>query len=274
MQTVWLSAHLFYAGDLHVLLREMVIPFLKDRGCPAFFIRYGEGGLHIRLRCQLKVSDVTGVQVALLAMEKTFEGLTVRFTDYIPEINRYGDARSIGWAERQFVASSRYVLEVLSAVPEWSTSAALIQALRMNIAMAWALETAEEEITAICSLFIKGWLRRLFDPSKPAGEQDIYYTGLMEARFNSYANVLLPAAGTIWHALQNEIADSSLQVFAEENKHVFRQYRGLEFDTSKMRDIVGSCMHMGHNRLGVSNLDEAYIMFFTLKCLQYVYAGG
>lgn len=272
MQMIWLSAHLFYTGDLHVLLRRRVISFLNETGYPAFFIRYGEGGPHIRLRCQITALDVSATQALLLAMEQSFEGLNIRFVAYEPEINRYGNVQSIGWAERQFISSSRYVLEVLSVTPEWNNSVALLQALRMNIAIAWALDTGEIEMTAICDQFIKSWMSRLYDRTKPVAEQEAYSLDLMETRFDSYANALLPAAISLWEGLENGDAPASLQMFAQENRHVFREYIQLGFDRGKMRDIIGSFMHMGHNRLGVSNLDEAYIMFFTLKCLQHVYA--
>ncbi|ACU62758.1 thiopeptide-type bacteriocin biosynthesis protein [Chitinophaga pinensis] len=274
MQRNWLSAHLFYRGDLRFLLLEMVLPFLRDTPYRGFFIRYGEGGPHIRLRLLPGSADIALIQSQLIAAGRVIEGLTIQFIAYEPEIARYGDEDSIAWAEEQFMCSSAYVLDVLNNKREWDASGALLEALKMNMAIACALDVPAHEMIATCRQFIDQWLPRLYDRSKFAAEQKQYYTTQLDHRFSHYAPLLLPATATLWEALHTGKATPRLQAFMQSNRRIFQEYSRLGFDDHSMRDITGSFMHMGHNRLGVSNLDEAYIMFFTLKCLENVYAGG
>ncbi|SFM58310.1 thiopeptide-type bacteriocin biosynthesis domain-containing protein [Chitinophaga sp. YR627] len=274
MQRNWLSAHLFYSGDLRTLLLDMVLPFLSDTCYRAFFIRYGEGGPHIRLRLLTDEADPAIVQSQLIQAGKEIQGLTIQFITYEAEIVRYGNQDSIAWAEEQFICSSSYVLTILDGRREWDASSALLEALKMNIAMAGALDVAGLEMMAICRQFIHQWLPRLYDRSKPAAAQEQYYMALLETRFSHYAELLLPVTAVLWEELCEGKADPVLQTFMQSNRQVFEAYKQLGFDERCMRDITGSFMHMGHNRLGISNLDEAYIMFFTLKCLENVYAGG
>lgn len=274
MQRNWLSAHLFYNGELRSLLLEMVLPFLRANHYKAFFIRYGEGGPHIRLRLLIEEADIPNVRSQLLQAGSEIDGLMIQFVTYEPEIVRYGNQDSIARAEEQFICSSDYVLTVLDNRREWDASSALLEALKMNIAIACALDIAALEMIAICRQFIQQWLTRLYDRSKPAAGQEQYYMTLLDARFNHYAELLLPVTVTLWEELCEGRAAPDLQTFMQSNQQVFREYKRLGFDAQRMRDITGSFMHMGHNRLGVSNLDESYIMFFTLKCLENVYALG
>src|SRR5689334_16190255 len=51
----WMSAHLYYQGPLDLLLRELVVPLVRDLGgrgllAQHFFLRYWQGGPHLRLR--------------------------------------------------------------------------------------------------------------------------------------------------------------------------------------------------------------------------------
>ncbi|MBW8682961.1 thiopeptide-type bacteriocin biosynthesis protein [Chitinophaga rhizophila] len=272
MQYSWLSAHLFYTGDLRLLLQHAVHPFLQQTGHRAFFIRYWEHGQHIRLRLHIPAHTFPAVQSSLISAVKGIAGVEVQFIAYEPEIDRYGNEYSIGWAEDQFVASSRYVIDVLNTTSEWSVSTALLQALKMNMALLYAWDTSPMQQLDTCRLFIRNWLPRLYDRSQPAAAQEQYFTSLLEARFTQYAAVLLPAVHNLWEELHAGTAATPLKQFVACNRQVFCAYATHPFDTHKMQEITGSFLHMGHNRLGVSNLDEAYIMFFTLKCLQHVHA--
>ena len=252
----------------------MVLPFLRDTHYKAFFIRYGEGGPHIRLRLLMEGTAIADVQSQLIQAGKEIRGLTIQFITYEPEIARYGNQDSIARAEEQFICSSTYVLAVLNKSREWDASSALLEALKMNIAIACALDVAAFEMIAICRQFIHQWLPRLYDRSKPVTGQERYYMTLLETHFSHYTELLLPVTAKLWEELCEGKAEPVLQTFMQSNQQVFQAYGQLGFDDLRMRDIIGSFMHMGHNRLGVSNLDEAYIMFFTLKCLENVYAIG
>lgn len=151
----WLSAHLFYHEDLEPLLVSCVHPFIQDLQAQQaierfFFIRYWQGGPHVRLR--LLCHDETcreAIQRALEARVATFfretpskkpmpedlyqriraalgtaesgqEDLTplyadnsLRYIAYEPEYSRYGGTAAMPFVERYFMESSEIVLELL-----------------------------------------------------------------------------------------------------------------------------------------------------------------
>jgi len=292
MQDTWLSAHLFYAGHPHLLLNHLVTPLIQRNGYRAFFIRYWEGGPHIRLRIYVNEADIPNVKAGLEAAATGFfaqhpsqrnDALyagaplqpndTVQYISYQPETARYGNAQSICWAEQQFVASSCYVLQHIRDTPSWDSSVALLHAIRLNMALLHAMQAERAVVLDTCSRFIQAWLPRLYDRSREASAQELHYRQLLQERFAAHAPALTAATQELWQDMKQERAAPALQHFITHNRAVFRQYRVLGFTALQLVPIAGSFMHMGHNRLGVSNLDEAYIMFFTLKCMEHIYAG-
>ncbi|GAA0550977.1 thiopeptide-type bacteriocin biosynthesis protein [Chitinophaga japonensis] len=292
MENVWLSAHLFYAGHPHVLLNQLVTPLLQSSGLNAFFIRYWDGGPHIRLRIHVKAAAVQTVKALQEAAARSFFAQhpsqrddtqyrsrpllpndTLQYIPYQPETERYGNAQSIGWAEQQFIASSRYVLQHIHDTPDWDNSVALLHAIRLNMALLYALREEEASALDICRHFIQGWLPRLYGHTKDAQAKEQHYMQMLHDRFAVYAPALTAATFQLWREMEQDNAEPHLQTFIAHNREIFCQYRALGFTASELRPIIGSFMHMGHNRLGISNLDEAYIMFFTLKCMEHIYAG-
>lgn len=292
MQHTWLSAHLFYAGTPSVLLNNLVTPLLQSTGWKAFFVRYWEGGPHIRLRISVKEQGLQDAK-ALLALYsshffeqhpscrddagykqvKLFPNDTLQYIPYEPEIDRYGNAGSISWAERQFAASSAYVLAHIHDTSSWDDSVALLHAIRMNMALLFALGEGEELTLYICRRFVQAWLPRLYDPAADPVSQQQCYTRSLQSRFDAYAGSLTSATAWLWENMGMGTAEDRLEAFITANRKIFSQYRRLNFDQNKYADIIGSFIHMGHNRLGISNFDEAYIMFLTLKCMEHIYAN-
>jgi thiopeptide-type bacteriocin biosynthesis protein len=293
MQRTWLSAHLFYAGDLHHLLRHLVIPLLHRTGYPVFFIRYWECGPHIRLRLHVPEMAIPEAKRLLKDVSQAYftsypshrddaaykgkpllPNNTLQFIAYEPEVMRYGNFESMQWAEQQFVASSVYILKQVAEIPAWTGAVALLHAIKLNKAVIYALQEEKGMNLDTCRRFINAWLPRLYDPGKDRLQQEQHYMALFQARFEQYAGALNTAALDLWKELSLGACEPCLQIFMEHNHHIFQQYKTLGFETIRLQDIIGSLMHMGHNRLGISNLDEAYIMFFTLKCLEFVYDAG
>lgn len=280
MEHTWLSAHIFYTGHPHLLLNDLVSPLLEHTGYSAFFIRYWENGPHIRLRMQVEDDEINRVKILLADHCSSFFARypalhrhdALQFIPYQPEVQRYGNAQSLPWAERQFMASSVYVLQHLRNTPSWDDSVALPHAIRLNMALLFSLQEDQDFTLHCCRSFIKAWMPRLFDPAKDALAQEQHYTTLMQSRFDPHAAALTSATASLWESMEQGKAEPALQTFIRHNAEIFSQYRRIGFDPNRYAGIIGSFMHMGHNRLGVSNLDEAYIMFFTFKCMEHIYA--
>ena len=150
----WASVHAYYHGDLDVLLLDGVRPVVDDlRGAGLidgfFFLRYWDGGPHVRLR--LSVPDGHDVESVVLLRLRAFlrdrpsrdlpepgrypeqaarraadEGVTdylrapmpnnsVHAVAYRPEHDQYGDGEALAVVERHFVESSRIALGLIAA---------------------------------------------------------------------------------------------------------------------------------------------------------------
>lgn len=283
MQSNWLSVHLFHAGDLNRLLQLLVGPVVRQAGCPYFFIRYWEGGPHIRLRLHVTDSHLTEIQQLLEDAARTYFAAypscredsaypaqqlqpndTWQYIPYVPETGRYGNEQTMSLAEQQFGFSSAYVLQEVDKI---NPSTALVHAVRLNLMTLQALQEPPEHTLDVCHRFIQGWLPRLYHPQQDKEQQQAYFLQRMEERFAFYAPALTQAATALWRGS----VSPALQAFAEGNSRVFAQYRQLGFQQKQLGAIAGSFVHMGHNRLGVANHDEAYIMYFTRKCLEHIY---
>src|SRR5690606_20283814 len=133
------------------------------------------------------------------------------------------------WAEQQFVASSRYVLQHIQRTPSWDGSTALLHAIRLNMALLHAMQGGRAMALDTCSRFIQAWLPRLYDRNRDAQAQEQHYRQLLEERFAAYAPALMAATGELWQEMEQERAEPALQDFITHNRAVFRQYRALGF---------------------------------------------
>ncbi|MGW5453086.1 thiopeptide-type bacteriocin biosynthesis protein [Nocardia sp. NPDC003979] len=150
----WVSAHLFYGAELDRIVTDVVAPLITDLGTTPvedwFFLRYWDGGPHVRLRLRPTAPQYAD-RIAELIRERaqTFfdrepsrktwpakryreissylaaaEGMTdfhtdpypdnsVQFIDYSPEYDRYGTGVLMAAIEGHFAESSRLGLEVV-----------------------------------------------------------------------------------------------------------------------------------------------------------------
>jgi thiopeptide-type bacteriocin biosynthesis protein len=290
----WASFHLFRAESLNQFLNEAVAPFvtaaLAERLASAFFfIRYWEGGPHIRLRFRTsapkKLTRRTrshfetyfkahpSVRQFDSYGPASFPNDSVREITYEPEVARYGGEKGVAVSERQFEASSRAVLGAM-ADREWSYESAIGAALQLHIIFA---NTMGFDLPGSARFFAdaskhfaipKGWL-----PPNLSMEQVI---GQFAALFAQQRERLVTLHQDIWSALAED------QEFEQEwaNRWVrdnldfarrFRRARGLaatEPWTSAERAIMMSYVHMTNNRLGVLNRDEAYVGYVLMRGFQ------
>ncbi|TXK42247.1 lantibiotic dehydratase C-terminal domain-containing protein [Nonomuraea sp. C10] len=162
----WIGAHLFHSGDLDPLINDVVDPVTRELAADgtvrrAFFLRYWEGGQHVRLRLEVpdparapRVHDLVRERAAAhfaahpsppvdAAAYRAFAAAmaagerrtsyderlrpagSVAFIGYRPEYEAYGDAACVAAAERHFAESSRLALDVLRAGTEMARRAAI-----------------------------------------------------------------------------------------------------------------------------------------------------
>lgn len=167
-ESAWVSAHAFYQDDLDPLVVNVVGPLMaelaRDRlAREFFFLRYWDGGNHLRLRVRPEqdtrrgeverlitdrfgdylarnpaADSVSPEQYARLARslaqrenvasyaELPYPNNSLSFIPYRREHDRYGPGAAIGAVERHFAESSRIALRVvtLGASPDQRAAAA------------------------------------------------------------------------------------------------------------------------------------------------------
>ncbi|GAA5152553.1 hypothetical protein GCM10023340_33070 [Nocardioides marinquilinus] len=257
------------------VLRETVAPVVATLpGHDWFFIRYWQGGPHVRLR----VADLTTEQVvattALLeeslrasgaarddetpldvaafgdeaarhARAETGENrvvadvrrLGVHPAVYEPELARYGGAALMASNEALFELSSRLVLAVLRSSPTRGQRAAT--ALRATIAAAAALGDAADQ-AVFYGIGLGAWRRWAEEFGYPA---DAVRAALATSPETVAAVPVDPTAHgpfAPWHEAVRGLVDDVRALAPERHPG----------------EIVSSQVHMTHNRLGLGILDE------------------
>ncbi|MEV4252308.1 lantibiotic dehydratase C-terminal domain-containing protein [Spirillospora sp. NPDC049652] len=171
----WISAHLFHAGDLDRLITGLVAPLMTDLSSQVdgmFFLRYWEGGPHLRLRLRpshsrhaeqlrrtveerardylaahpsrrlIGSADYSSFAARQARGERLpahnprlYPNDSIEFIDYRPEHRAYGDATCMAAVEAHFSDSSRLALDVLSTCPSHGQRAAIcLAAITLSLA--------------------------------------------------------------------------------------------------------------------------------------------
>lgn len=295
----WLSAHVFLSDPVRSerYLRERLEPTIQrwrgegllDRW---FFIRYWEGGPHLRIRLAGAIAaDASRVEQALSEdiaafradepptreayyREHAFDGRevavdelpwygegTVALIDYQPEIARYGGDEAIEASEELFDLSSRIALGLCKATQD-SRSARLSSAYAL---MAAAVLACGEELPALATYFERYgslWLsmvgrEALEAPPPRASEDQIRLLQRLEQEsLDGWGGNSVHA---VWGAGVHRLAER-LRALHEQGR-LISPYDGRTTTGDEMRrhavlGIVGSQIHMLNNRLGIPSAGE------------------
>ncbi|GGT30838.1 MULTISPECIES: thiopeptide-type bacteriocin biosynthesis protein [Streptomyces] len=167
----WQSLHLALhtgAADTDAFVTGALAPLMDARFGPEsggawFFIRYGEGGPHLRIRFRgpgsgpvgaarlaAELGDLAAGTAPVVAGPWPVRHGEVRAVPYEPETDRYGGPQALPVAEEVFVHATRAAVAALRALP--ARADRLGQALELAQATAAALGLDE--------LAAAGWLRR------------------------------------------------------------------------------------------------------------------
>jgi thiopeptide-type bacteriocin biosynthesis protein len=273
----WLSAHIYYEGSAEHLLCQVIQPFvnlvqpLLHSTCPYFFIRYGEGGPHMRLRLHTIHNYIPLLKEALEA-SISCSNYTVNYIPYVPEIKRYGNGFTIALAETLFHASSSCSLQLIASMAHWDLQMALPAAWQMHIVFFHALNEDVQRISLICRQFVETWMAALLKNKKEISFEQV--KSHMHGLYDRQAITLQKAAATLWQLLENREAPAPLQAYADACRIMLQQYKLAGLEEVQFNYAIRSLLHMTNNRLGIPNKEEPWCLFITGRSIQQLYENS
>ncbi|MYR93907.1 MULTISPECIES: thiopeptide-type bacteriocin biosynthesis protein [unclassified Streptomyces] len=283
-QPTWLSLHCFLRSvpaDVDAFLTGAVAPLLdglvaEGEATGWFFIRYDEGGHHLRIR----VRGVTGARAASLpkdlarAAERLpvadsvggpfphgqAEHAEVREEPYVPETGRYGGPEALPVAEKLFVLSSRVAVRGLQDTPRGSARLALAIDLAHTTALACGMDR----------LAAAQWLRRHAAGWRWAKDVPLLGAQHIHARVNSvYAlqrGTLTSRARALRQALEDGTAPGAAADWYDGVRDADRALRSLSLPVTRPQ-IWASQLHMLFNRLGLAPDEERAVCRLAARTL-------
>lgn len=283
----WASYHIFYHGPGDRLLSRLVLPVVRDlwnrgRIDRFFFLRYGLGGPHVRLRllCAPEVREEAGATLRQAAegffarwpsetlgdgeirrqnrpfaashspaeLDAVYPNHSVVEVPFEPEVERYGGPDLIGSSLDFFCVSSAHVLDLISRHAEEPRPRRLSHAMRALLRQALGFAAGGRELPAIAAYAAAGQgpgtsLLLVRADQEFARCPEDYLDLVREETEASQGSPLTAAA----RALE-------------------RRLRGTA-DPAWWR-IVGSQLHMTANRLGLMNVEELYLGQILRRALE------
>lgn len=305
MNRKWLSAYIYTLGKPESFLVKLysgLVANLQKRQLieSFFFIRYYDTGPHIRLRLKGEDAKIDKEVMPILieyldsAREMTekedasaFRILSYTFVAYEPEVERYGGEEGILIAEDHFQASSLAILAMMAETEKWDYNAAIGSALQLHFSFLFSLSLLPETIHLLLDHIYTGWLPSAIEyPTLIDKRQPGYDEATLEAAYGkSYLKQqpgLMAIAATLhdmaidtpgeapgWHEKwtlhARETHDRIMGVVAE---------RATDLDLARTMSeefaayLYQSYFHMTNNRLGLQNLDEAFIGYLIRRILE------
>ncbi|RKE17122.1 thiopeptide-type bacteriocin biosynthesis protein [Streptomyces sp. TLI_171] len=260
----WHSLHLALPLDTagtDAFLTADLAPLMDGRpDADWFFIRYGEGGPHLRIRFRGDRPEDTAEELARLAGRRTPPDSpwaaghgAVTAVPYRPETERYGGATLLPLAEEVFTRSTRTALDALHAM-DASGGGRLAVALDLAHATAHGLGLAPVPAAR--------WLRRHAASWRWVTEYPPLPGAAVHTKVNSVfaqqRSRLAERAGALRAALDAATAPAWLTAWSAQVSDAAARMRAAAPDTSDERLgwIWASQLHMLFNRLGVGPDEE------------------
>ncbi len=288
----WVSGHLYHHENLERVVLGFVHPLVTALSAESeitgfFFIRYGLGGPHVRLRlrpteeardsCLDRMEqyahaflarepstcwfDENVIQLgnsatltndpheidASVYPDNSFHVLPLR-----PEVERYGGASRIGFSLDYFTLSSVAVLEQLSTLGQVSRSVRLARAFELLLRQALGFAADEIELTSLLRYGVEWFgnnLRKVLEKGTSVARSNrSHFLQLSQDSFEETCRLLMRDETF-------ELSPRNLLVVGA--RRLSMAVDGA--DRSTRLRIGASQLHMTASRLGLSNPEEAYL---------------
>jgi thiopeptide-type bacteriocin biosynthesis protein len=305
----WVGAHVFHRGDQDLLVTRAVSPLCEELARAGrvggwFFLRYWEGGPHVRLRLLTKgpAADVRAAVARTCARhladhpsppggwsQDEYEAVarrraegerlarwdrrlravdTVEFIAYEPEHHAYGDGRALCAVERHFTDSSRIAVHLLAAPPDRRAGAALAM-------LTIALAVCEPDLERAAARFAAVRTRQP-SPVRPDRRDDLrdQTRRLWEHASSDPADLAHTDVLAAWwlsiralHATLSGLRARGDFAPVDALSPFAGLARALRPDDPVVPYVVLRCAHLLCNRLGLSAATEARLASLTARTL-------
>ena len=278
----WASVHIPFVGGIYgpgcdTVIREVVRPVLERCRAQgtierAFFVRYREGGPHVRLRLQPARSSRPGIHDVVrdvrdaCARRGIADAVEVA---YEPEVERYGGLAALPLAEAVFHASSELAFALVTPAVSGDRPARLGRALLATLVALHVFAGSREAVRAHAGRYARSYLNLL----RAGDEQHAQLARSVEARCGTGSNSLRALVHDAWECL---IAGEPLSPDFDAYRHALVRYRDAieallprgavtaRGAVAERWDVVGasigpSLIHMTNNRLGISIPEEVLV---------------
>ena len=278
----WTAIHLFGTDLDRVLCGPVsaLVRWFAQRTSPVtnpyFFIRYGEGGPHIRLRI---LAEPHVGREFLREVEKMTAGdeSVVRWEahPYEPECERYGGAEHIAAAERQFFGSSATVLALLQERDTWPSAWRTAVAIRMAVAFGVACEMSTGVAVPFFERLSQAWMGAAIRPELLEEQKSAMRHRLQAAfreTFDAQAGALLDLCSDLRGTPLSDLEhDEELGAFIAATRAYAIDLGGCGEAALEARrwEALSSAVHMNNNRIGVLNNEEAFIAATAARILEW-----
>lgn len=291
----WLSVHLHFSGSIYgtecdALVIDTVRPVISwalDSGLAskAFFIRYNDGGPHVRLRILpadadamvvLKQNALGSVGVATMAHASRTQIRRQEEVPYVAEDGRYGGPFAVGVAERLFTTSTLCVIEELRKADPMPKPRRLGKGLVSMIVTVYDLLGGERGLRRFAHWYASSYLNVTRpDPTQRSEALQQFQKGTMSQR-KCLAEIVDDALA----AVANGHLPTNLEAYSDSIESIWAEYQAI-YAAGQLTIYADSCatwedaalklcasfVHMHNNRLGISIHEESYLAFVLADAL-------
>ncbi|MGY0037704.1 thiopeptide-type bacteriocin biosynthesis protein [Pedobacter sp. NJ-S-72] len=266
-----------------------------------FFIRYNdEYGDHVRLRMFVEGKKIEriikpNIENEYIDFLKRFLGVKysnfnniIRYTDYEPEVERYGGDKCISIAEDYFYLSSQtqadlakiydfknysskilLILQLqLLALYSWSNDKEILKGILLNIINDWIFATLKKvgsftNLRSLCNSEDGKYCIELFSKSYNRDSDSIIAALRMVSDDIQYNRLKINNVYNKWF-VNNKIILEKLCMLEINQKKLFKEKMDSPKEFLNL-SIFKSLIHMNNNRIGIDNSEESYIAYILFR---------
>jgi hypothetical protein len=306
IQACWISCHLYYHQDLDEVLAKFVQPAIvdlvkKNQIQAFFFVRYGLGGPHVRLRVKalpdfrnrvlkevqrfaedflrrtpstrpMEESVISKINEAIISSDPNetdgsiYPDNSFRAVPFRPEIQRYGGPRLFQASLDFFTLSSVAAVNFLSKYGHSLRSVQLAHAFRLLLHQALGFAAGVAELSDLLRYGVdslgEGRQKAIEKGDKVAQAQMSTVLQLFRQSIDKVH--LLLAEGKSFYGASDFLIGGADRLSAAT----------VTADRVTRARIGGSQLHMTASRLGLSNVEEVYISRLLTVTLHEVLAAS